>query len=275
MKKIHTWGLMALMALVPAHMAAQGKAPNNPVRSTTTTTTTTTSMPTVVRNLLNNDMVFVAGGTFTMGATDDQGSSGIDSDERPTHRVTLSSYYICKYEVTQELYRAVMGSNPSHFSGSRKPVEMVSYYDCLEFCRKLSQMTGKKFRLPTEAEWEFAARGGNKSRHYMYSGADQMGPVAWWYDNSNGTTHDVGTKRANELGLYDMSGNVYEWCADWHGTYPSYSVTDPTGPTSGSKRIQRGSCYNGQYLRTADRASYAPDTKDQYTGFRVVMEYYN
>ena len=156
-----------------------------------------------------------------MSGTSEQGSEA-ESDEKPTHNVTLSSYYICKYEVTQALWRAVMGSNPSYFKGDNLPVESVSWNDCQTFINRLNSYTGRNFRLPTEAEWEFAARGGNYSRHYKYSGSNYIGDVAWYGDNSGNRTHPVGTKQANELGLYDMSGNVWEWCSDWYGSYSSY-----------------------------------------------------
>ena len=189
-------------------------------------------------------MVRVDGGTFTMGATSEQGSDASDN-EKPAHHVTLSTYYIGETEVTQELWEAVMGSNPSCFSGSRKPVEFVTWNDCQEFIRQLNSLTGQNFRLPTEAEWEFAARGGIKSRGYKYAGSNTLDNVAWYRDNSNSQTHDVATKAANELGLYDMSGNVWEWCQDRYGSYSSSSQTNPTGESSGNNRVHRGgSCYN-------------------------------
>jgi len=175
------------------------------------------------------EMVYVEGGTFTMGGTSEQGSDAFD-DEKPTHRVTLSAFHIGKYEVTQGLWREVMGSNPSlNKAGDDYPVERVSWEDCQEFVRKLNARTGLKFRLPTEAEWEYAARGGRKSRGYKYSGSNSLGDVAWYEANSGGGTHPVGRKSPNELGLYDMSGNVWEWCQDWYGDYGSSSQTDPAG----------------------------------------------
>ena len=175
-------------------------------------------------------MIAVEGGTFQMGATSEQGSDA-ESDEKPVHSVTLSDYCIGETEVTQELWEAVMGSNPSGFSGyPQRPVEKVSWNDCQEFITKLNQLTGKNFRLPTEAEWEYAARGGNKSQGYKYSGSNTIDNVAWYYSNSASRTHDVKTKSPNELGIYDMSGNVWEWCYDWYGSYSSGSQTNPTGP---------------------------------------------
>ena len=217
-------------------------------------------------NKLINNMVYVSGGTFIMGGDD-------SSDQMPTHSVTLSSYYICKYEVTQALWRAVMGSNPSNFKGNNLPVENVSWYDCQTFIKRLNSYTGRNFRLPTEAEWEFAARGGNYSRHYKYSGSNHIDDVAWYIDNSNKRPHPVGTKQANELGLYDMSGNVGEWCSDWDGSYSSYSQTNPTGPNSGSSRVNRGGFwrYNARYCRTPERSSNDPGYCVNFIGLRLVL----
>ena len=185
-------------------------------------------------------MIPVEGGTFTMGATAEQGSDAYDW-EKPAHEVTLSSYCIGDAEVTQALWQAVMGSNPSYFTGNlQRPVERVSWNDCQTFITKLNQLTGKTFRLPTEAEWEYAARGGNKSQGYKYAGSNTLGDVAWYDGNSSSTTHPVATKAPNELGLYDMSGNVWEWCQDWYGSYSSGAQTNPTGPTLGSARVYRG-----------------------------------
>lgn len=190
-------------------------------------------------NIGDFDMVYVEGGTFTMGATSEQGSDAY-GNESPIHSVTVSDFYIGKYEVTQAQWRAVMGSNPSNFKGDSLPVERVSWNDIQEFITKLNTMTGKTFRLPTEAEWEYAARGGNKSKGYKYSGSNTLDNVAWYTYNSGGKTHPVGQKQPNELGLYDMSGNVCEWCQDLYGSYSSSSQTNPTGPSSGSERVLRG-----------------------------------
>ena len=183
-------------------------------------------------------MIPVEGGTFTMGATSEM-TEPFD-DEKPTHQVTLSSYYIGETEVTQALWKAVMGSNPSNFKGDNLPVENVSWNKCQTFISKLNALTGKRFRLPTEAEWEFAARGGNQSRHTQYSGSNRIDDVAWYDGNSGGKKHPVKTKQPNELGIYDMSGNVWEWCQDWDGSYSSYAQTNPTGVGSGSCRVDRG-----------------------------------
>ena len=186
----------------------------------------------------------------------------------------LSDYYIAKYEVTQGLWKAVMGSNPSYFKGDNLPVENVSWKDCQKFIKKLNKMTGKNFRLPTEAEWEYAARGGNKSRGYKYAGSNIIGGVAWYSDNSGSTTHPVGTKQANELGLYDMSGNVWEWCQDWHDDYSSLSQTNPTGPSSGSYRVLRGGSWDWGWgcCRVSHRRDYgSPSGKLNNIGFRLAM----
>ena len=200
-------------------------------------------------------MVEVGGGTFTMGATSEQGSDAWD-EEKPAHEVTLSDYYIGQTEVTQALWEAVMGSNPSDSKGDNLPVERVSWDDCQVFIQKLNQLTGKQFRLPTEAEWEYAARGGRKSRGYKYAGGNNIDSVAWCDGNSGNETHPVATKQANELGIYDMSGNVLEWCSDWCGDYTSSSQSDPQGSSSGSFRVLRGGgCYNNaRYCRVSYRS---------------------
>ena len=230
------------------------------------------SNETITVNGVSFTMIKVEGGTFNMGATSEQGSDA-DSDEYPVHSVTLSDYYIGETEVTQELWKAVMGSNPSYFKGSQKPVEQVSWNDCKEFITKLNKLTGKNFRLPTEAEWEYAARGGNKSKGYKYSGSNTIGNVAWYTDNSSSKTHDVKTKTPNELGIYDMSGNVYEWCEDWYGNYSSGSQTNPTGPSTGSYRVLRGGCWRNRakYCRVSSRSLYYPDFRSSRNGFRLVL----
>lgn len=218
-------------------------------------------------------MVPVEGGTFTMGATSEQGSDALE-EEYPAHQVTLSDYYIGQTEVTQALWKVVMGSNPSNFAGDNLPVENVSWNDCQVFIQKLNQLTGKQFRLPTEAEWEYAARGGRKSRGYKYAGGNDIGSVAW-YDVNSGTgthpVHPVAAKQANELGIYDMSGNVWEWCRDWYGDYQSSSQSDPQGPSSGSIRVNRGgSCYcNAVDCRVSYRNCLTPDILFSDLGLRL------
>ena len=220
-------------------------------------------------------MIAVEGGTFQMGATSEQGIDA-DDDEKPVHSITLSDYYIGETEVTQELWEAVMGSNPSYFKGNMKPVEIVSWNDCQTFIKKLNQFTGKNFRLPTEAEWEYAARGGNKSKGYKYSGSNTINDVAWYEDNSGDKTHDVKTKQANELGIYDMSGNVWEWCQDWYGSnyYSNSPSTNPTGPTSGSPRVLRGGSwyYDARCCRVSHRYGSNPDGRGSNFGFRLILQ---
>ena len=208
-------------------------------------------------------MVAVKGGAFQMGATAEQGSDAY-SDEKPAHSVTLSDYYIGQMEVTQALWQAVMGSNPSKWKGDNLPVERVSWNDCQQFITKLNQLTGKKFRLPTEAEWEYAARGGSKSRGYKYAGSNDIGSVAWYGGNIGSKTHPVGQKQANELGIYDMAGNVLEWCQDWYGSYSSGAQTNPTGPSSASDRVLRGgSWYSIAWgCRVSCRSYSSPDRRD-------------
>lgn len=227
----------------------------------------------VIQNLVDN-MVYIEGGTFMMGAAKEQGSD-VTHDEKPAHQVTLSSFSLGKYEVTQDEWEAVMGSNPSKFKSARHPVETVSWNECQEFIRKLNAMTGYLFRLPTEAEWEFAARGGNKSKGYKYSGSNDLDQVAWYgYEKNSGkTTHDVGLKYPNELGLYDMSGNIKEWCQDWYSDYDSSSQSNPMGPASGSSRVCRGGSWNNGVLdcRVSTRSYRPGDGSNIFTGLRLAF----
>ena len=204
---------------------------------------------TVTVNDVTFKMILVEAGTFTMGATEEE-TGALDS-EKPTHQVTLTKdYYIGETEVTQALWYAVMGQKPtsdgsawesSYGLGDNYPAYRISWNDCQEFISKLNQLTGLSFRLPTEAEWEYAARGGNKATiQTLYSGSNTIDEVAWYYDNSSSSTHEVAGKAANALGLYDMSGNVWEWCNDWYGSYSSGAQTDPTGPSGGLYRVLRG-----------------------------------
>lgn len=221
-------------------------------------------------------MIAVEGGTFAMGATRDQGSNA-NSVERPVHKVTLSDYYIGQTEVTQALWQAVMGTNPSNYTGDlNRPVEMVSWTQCQEFITRLNQLTGMEFRMLTEAEWEFAARGGNKMRGNMYSGSNDLGKVAWFKGNAGGTTHPVATKVPNELGIFDMSGNVYEWCQDIYdgGAYPSTDdQINPTGLESGDQHVIRGGSidYDTDYCRNARRWSDLINAKWKDQGLRLAM----
>ena len=218
----------------------------------------------------------VQGGTFQMGATSEQGSDA-ESDEKPVHSVTLDGFHIGETEVTQAQWKAVMGTNPSNWKGDDLPVEQVSWNEAVQFCEKLSQMTGKTYRLPTEAEWEYAARGGQQADGTKYAGSSTIGDVAWYTSNSGSKTHPVGQKQPNALGLYDMSGNVYEWCSDWYSSnyYSSSPSVNPQGPSSGSGRVCRGGSWSygdAQGCRVSNRAYSAPDGRDGNLGFRVVCE---
>ena len=225
-----------------------------------------------VKNGISIEMVKVEAGSFDMGATSEMQNPY--SDEKPVHRVTLTNnYYVGKYEVTQALWQAVMGSNPSIFKGDDLPVEEVSWKDCQKFITKLNAMTGKRFRLPSEAEWEYAARGGKKSRGYQYSGSNTLGDVAWYGDNSGNKTHAVGTKQPNELGIYDMTGNVWEWCQDRYGSYSSSPQTNPTGAVGGSRRVFRGGSwsYSARRCCTSSRSGHSPGYRRYDLGLRLVL----
>lgn len=216
-------------------------------------------------------MKAVEGGTFNMGATPEQQNA--DKDEAPVHEVTLSDYMIGETEVTQALWEAVMGSNPSSFVGADKPVERVTWFDCKEFILKLNTATNQNFRFPTEAEWEYAARGGNKSQGYQYCGSNNLDDVAWYENNSDESTHPVKTKQPNELGIYDMSGNVYEWCLDWKGDYKSSAQTDPQGPGSGTSRVIRGGSWYmiAGACRSTSRNYSFPGNVSKFYGFRLAL----
>ncbi len=229
------------------------------------------SVDSITVNGVTFKMVKVEGGTFMMGAPSSDAEAY--SNEMPQHCVTLSEYYIAETEVTQALWQAVMGSNPSHFKFPDRPVEEISWNDCKTFIEKLNQLTDKQFRLPTEAEWEYAARGGGNSHGYKFSGSDNVDDVAWYTDNCGGETHAVKTKAANELGLYDMTGNVLEWCSDWMAAYTADTVSNPQGPAAGFKRVLRGgSLYNdARRLRVTRRSEYNPTFTDYSVGFRLAL----
>lgn len=221
------------------------------------------------------NMVYVAGGTFNMGATSEQEIEANDS-EKPVHQVTLSSFYICKYEVTQDLWEEVMGENPSNNKGAKLPLEEVSWNDCWAFIKTLNAKTGMNFRMPTEAEWEYAARGGRKTYHNKYAGGVKIDKLAWYIGNSEGKTHEVGLLVPNELGLYDMSGNVAEWCQDYVANYSAESQTNPTGPTTppgGEYRIVRGGSYirGASFCRVSFRWSGSPSYVGSDVGLRLVL----
>jgi formylglycine-generating enzyme required for sulfatase activity len=234
---------------------------------------------------LDMKMIYVKGGTFQMGATSEQGYD-VDKDEKPVHTVTLESYYIAECEVTQAQWCKVMGTSIYQQHGKAatswsmygvdddNPMYYVNWYEAQEFCRRLSQMTGKHYTLPTEAQWEYAARGGKKSKGYRYSGSNNIGDVAWYDNFSYGRTNPVKQKQPNELGLYDMSGNVWEWCSDWRRDdyYWSSPQNDPMGPSSGRGRVLRGGSWNSiaKRCRASYRGYYDPSNRDNNLGFRVV-----
>ena len=215
---------------------------------------------TITVNGVSFDMIKVEGGTYKMGGT-------VNDNEKPIHDETIATFQIGKTEVTQELWQAVMGTNPSNFKGEANlPVEKVSWTDCNTFIAKLNELTGKNFRLPSEAEWEYAARGGNKSQGYTYSGSNTIGDVAWYTDNSSSKTHPVAQKKANELGIYDMSGNVWEWTSD------KYS-TDYSQPRTSSYRVARGGSWNGgaTYSRVAHRDNDSESAATSRRGLRLAL----
>ena len=234
------------------------------------------------------EMIFVKGGTFMLGCYYEQ--RDWEGDEKPPHSVTLSDFYMGKYEVTQKLWQAVMGTNvrqqcdlvdksyPLRGEGGDYPMCYIDYYECVEFCGKLNKLLsdklpkGYKFRMPTEAQWEYAARGGQKSKGYQYSGSDDIGEVAWYDDNSK-RAHEVGLKDENELGIYDMSGNVLEWCVDWYGKYSSIAQFNPKGPSSGTYRVLRGGCWfcPGPLCRVSSRVYLSPDNRTSTYGFRLAL----
>ena len=261
---------------------------SNPADVSTTASTVSVSpvqVPAVPSNTISDDvitipvkdgicieMVKVEAGTFMMGATSEMKNPY--DDEKPVHQVTLTNdYYMGKYEVTQALWQVVMGKNPSYFKGDNLPVNYVRWKDCQRFISKLNSMTGRKFRLPTEAEWEYAARGGKKSRGYQYSGSSNISDVAWYDGNSGDKTHPVGSKQANELGIYDMTGNVLEWCQDWYGSYYSSSQTNPTGATSGSRHVNRGGSWAKNVRRSSPSCRYGAIyvDRDLDLGFRLAL----
>lgn len=227
----------------------------------------------VVVNGVTFTMKHIPSGEYLMGATQEQ--PGVSKDEKPAHKVMLNKdYYIGETEVTQLLWTAVMGGNPSSFKGNERPVEQVSYEDCMNFIQKINEMSGLSFRLPTEAEWEYAARGGKESRKSVYSGSNTLGKVGWYTANSAGHTHGVKGKDANELGLYDMTGNVWEWCSDWYGNYTSHDIADPQGASSGKFRVYRGGCWccDASYSLLTVRGYDYPHYRSPEVGLRLALD---
>ena len=221
-------------------------------------------------------MLPVEGGSFTMGCTHPKGEKHTYADELPTHKVTVNSFYLGQFEVTQALWVAVMGQNPSKWIGNDSlPVEQISWNDAQIFIARLSQITGYRFRLPTEAEWEFAARGGNRSHNTPYPGVrSQLWETSWCCINSDGHSHPVGRLKPNELGLYDMGGNVMEWCSDWMTAYTSQPQNCPQGPRTGENRILRGGCFNSPTWGCSvfERSWYFPDYGYSFFGLRLLLD---
>jgi formylglycine-generating enzyme required for sulfatase activity len=217
----------------------------------------------------NFQMIYVEEGTFMIGSND-----GYDN-QKPIHEVTLSRFYIGQFTVTQKEWEAVMGSNPSEDQGDNLPITHVSWNDVQEFIAKLNLQTDMQYRLPTEAEWEYAARGGNQSNGFEYAGSNNVDEVAWHRGNCNDTLFPIGQKKPNELGLYDMSGNVFEWCEDWYGDYPSTPQMNPKGPDTGKWRILRGGSWDdhSQYCRINYRSNLDPNARYNFIGFRLAHDF--
>lgn len=234
---------------------------------------------------LNMKMIYVEGGTFMMGASDDDKEA--NSDAKPQHQVTLDSYYIAEFEVTQSQWKKIMGTTinrqlkkkgadyydrENYGEGDNIPIYSINWFEANDFCQKLSKLTGRTYILPTDAQWEFAARGGNKSKGYKYSGSDNLNTVAWYESNSNNRIHPVGQKLPNELGIYDMSGNVEEWCYDWKSSnYSPEPQVNPKFIDNSGFKVYRGGSWDGEssYAKVYSRTSRVPEYRAYY-GFRVV-----
>lgn len=278
MKANKFWNLVVVSVMVFCAMVSFGSCSSDDGDDATKEDVRTFNV-----NDVSFKMILVKAGTFTMGATSEQ--TGADDDEKPAHQVTLTQdYYMGETEVTQALWKAVTGYSPtsggSQWSstygiGDGYPAYYICYEDVQSFISKLNSLTGETFRMPTEAEWEYAARGGSESKGYRYSGSNTPDNVVWCYDNSDSKTHPVKTKSPNELGLYDMSGNVYERCSDWYSSsyYSSSASSDPEGPTSGSSRVYRsgGWTCDAAHCRVAYRSNYAPSYSDGSIGFRLAL----
>jgi formylglycine-generating enzyme required for sulfatase activity len=261
-------GYELLTGVKPVYPVAQQRRNAAPTASPQPVETQPSRQSDSFLNSIGIKMVPIPGGTFEMGTNVGPG------DDKPVHSVTLSAFEMSATEITQGQYKAVMGTNPSMFTGDDNlPVENVSWNDAVAFCRALSQKTGGEFRLPTEAEWEYACRAGTTTVYNLGDAESDLARAGWYNSNSNSTTHPVGQKTPNSWGLYDMHGNVWEWCNDWYATYSSDSVTNPTGPSTGSSHLRRGGCWHNYawFCRSANRGGGAPaEGGSDYTGFRVV-----
>ena len=268
------WVLLAVVAIVATVvilMLLPGKEDNTESAAKENVIENKTEI-TIEANGVAIPMKLISGGTFTMGGS----LEGIDykDNELPAHSMEVESFYMSEYEVTQQLWTAVMGTNPSEFIGEQNPVENVNWYDCVEFTKKLCSLTGKTFRLPTEAEWEYAAKGGANQENYEFAGSNHIGDVAWAASNSGKTTHPVGQKRCNGCGLYDMSGNVYEWCSSWYAPYTVETMYNPMGPDYGEDKVFRGGSwkYSDTYCRVTYRPHTNPYGRYNNLGLRLVLE---
>jgi formylglycine-generating enzyme required for sulfatase activity len=226
----------------------------------------------IINEIISN-MIYVYGGSFNIGATEEQGDD-FYSWEKPVHKVTLSPFHISKYEVTQKQWKTIMGNNPSNFVGDNLPVENITFAEIQEFIRRLNQKTGKHFSLPTDAQWEFAARGGTKTKRNKFAGSNSANDVSWNENNSNNTTHKVGTKKPNELGIYDMSGNVWEFCNDFETPYSNSPQMNPKGMSSGSRHVVRGGGFSHPENNQRVSCKFFIDTKksSKNIGFRLVLQ---
>ena len=218
-------------------------------------------------------MILVKGDTYVMGASLLQG--GENKDEQVTHNVTLGDFYICTTQVTQELWNAIIENNPSKIKDKNLPVTNVSWNDCQDFIKRLNDITGMKFRLPTEAEWEFAAKGGQKGKlnGYKYSGSNTITNIMWYSKNSGNRPHEVSSKQSNELGLFDMSGTVWQWCSDWYASYDTSQSFNPNGPIDGIEKVCRGGSFmsEAKECRVSIREKDMPNEISEDVGFRIVL----